>query len=137
MLLNETNVRVYWNLHKGCWSVQDRKTGRVVRHVEACTLADVKFTVRPAGREKVRREGKKNVHAFAVGTVYPADMYALFNAKKVTYNPYKNDTFIFADTGKPAADISVISLAMTPEGKPSVLAIENRPTLDTITNPTN
>ena len=36
-------------------------------HVEACTLADVKFVVRPAGREKVRREGKKNVHAFAVG----------------------------------------------------------------------
>ena len=41
MLLNETDVRVYWNLHKGCWSVQDRKTGRVVKHVEACTLADV------------------------------------------------------------------------------------------------
>jgi hypothetical protein len=55
----------------------------------------------------------------------------------VTYNPYKNDTFIFAQTGEPAADVSVISLAMTPEGKPSVMAIENRPTLDTNTNPTN
>ena len=46
-MLNETNVRVYWNLHKHCWSVQNRKTGRVVRHVQACTLADVKFVVRP------------------------------------------------------------------------------------------
>ena len=129
--------RIYWNLHKKIWSLQNCKTGRVCNHVEAFTLYDAKFVVRKAGQAKVRQEGKKNVHAFAVGTVYPADMYALFNAKKVTYNPYKNDTFIFADTGEPAADISVISLAMTPEGKPSVLAIENRPTLDTNTNPTN
>ena len=137
-----TKVRVYWNLHKKMWSVQDRKTGLVIAHTDHIALTDAKFVVRKAGQEKVRREGKKNVHAFAVGTVYPADMYALigyssFDVKKVTYNPYKNDTFIFAQTGEPAADVSVISLAMTPEGKPSVLAIENRPTLDTNTNPTN
>ena len=129
------NVRVYWNLHKKLWSVQDRKTGLVIAHTDHIALTDAKFVVRKAGQEKVRSEGKKNVHAFAVGTIYPADMYALFNAKKVTYNPYKNDTFIFAKTGEPVVDVSVISLAMTPEGKPSVLAIENRPTLDT--NPTN
>ena len=23
-------VRVYWNLHKGCYSVQDYKTGKVI-----------------------------------------------------------------------------------------------------------
>ena len=95
MLLNETNVRVYWNLHKGCWSVQDRKTGRVVKHVEACTLADVKFIVRPAGREKVRREGKKNVHAFAVGYIaQEQDIDSSAYHHKVSYNPYKNDFFM-------------------------------------------
>ena len=60
--------RLYWNLHKKKWSLQDRQTGRVAHHVTAYTMYDAKFVVRPAGQAKVRREGKKNVHAFAVGT---------------------------------------------------------------------
>ena len=48
-------VRMYWNLHKKIWSVQDCKTGRVTDHVTALTLADAKFVVRPAGRAKVLR----------------------------------------------------------------------------------
>ena len=95
-MLSETNVRVYWNLHKGCWSVQDRKTGRVVKHVEACTLADVKFIVRPAGREKVRREGKKNVHAFAVGYIVENNdnNFNPIDWDRVKYNPYTDDYFM-------------------------------------------
>ena len=99
-MLNETNVRVYWNLHKGCWSVQDRKTGRVVEHMAACTLADVKFIVRPAGREKVRREGKKNVHAFVRGEITHFDDFDpdyhpdYLDYTLVSYNPYKFDTFV-------------------------------------------
>ena len=126
-MLSETNVRVYCNLHKGCWSVQDRKTGRVVRHVDACTLADVKFTVRPAGREKVRREGKKNVHAFAAGRYSLKNGLAAYHkgARRVTYNPYVNDTFVFAETGEPVTDAYVVTMG-TWQGKPSVWAIKTQ-----------
>ena len=79
-------ARVYWNLHKKCWSIQDRTTGRVYMHVTAITLADGKFVVRPAGREKVRREGKKNVHAFAVGDVSLRNGLATSSGRRVTYN---------------------------------------------------
>ena len=93
-------VRVYWNLHKKCWSVQDRKTGRVIRHESSVTLSAGKFVVRKAGQEKVRREGKKNVHAFAVGyrpskfTAEEWDVYYISGKtwRDVTYNPYKNTT---------------------------------------------
>ena len=33
MLKNGMRVRVYWNLHKNKYSVQDAKTSRVVAHV--------------------------------------------------------------------------------------------------------
>jgi len=126
-------VRMYWNLHKGIWSVQDCQTGRVTNHVTAMTLADAKFVVRKAGQERVRREGKKNVHAFAVGHISLKNGLATLSGRKVSYNPYKNDTFVFIDTGEPVTDAYAISLATTSEGKPVVYATlnPNRPTLDT------
>ena len=118
----EIKARVYWNLHKKCWSLQDRTTGRVYMHVTAITLADAKFVVRPAGREKVRREGKKNVHAFAVGDVSLRNGLATSSGRRVTYNPYVNNTFVFADTGEPVTDAHVISMWTDNDGKPVVKA---------------
>ena len=117
-------VRLYWNLHKKVWSLQSCKTGRVVNHVDAFTLIDCKFVVRPAGQAKVRREGKKNVHAFAVGR--PSLKYGIAgsvtpNSRAVTYNPYKNDTFVFKDTGEPVTEAHVISV-FTKDGRPAVYA---------------
>ena len=55
-------VRVYRNLHKNCFSV---KQGGLVRcHADHVTLEDCKFIVSKAGQERVRDEGRKNVHAF-------------------------------------------------------------------------
>ena len=94
-------VEVYRNLHNGCMSI--RRDGKVVKHLEpwmTLYLQDVKFAVQPAGREKVRREGKKNVHAFVRGTVVKARMHHLTETFRekcnnwVTYNPYQNDTFV-------------------------------------------
>jgi hypothetical protein len=56
-------------------------------------MRDCKFVVRPAGREKVRREGRKNVHAFVRGYIVEASG-ALNTPILVTYNPYKHDTFV-------------------------------------------
>ena len=116
-------VRVYWNLHKKCYSVQDCKTGRVVTHMKGFTLADAKFVVRQGGRQRVLREGKKNVHAFVTGRISLNNGVATIfkGAEKVTYNPYKNDTFVFKDTGEPVTEAHVISV-FTKDGRPAVYA---------------
>lgn len=92
-------VQVYWNLHKKRWSVValegDRK-GRVVTHADKVLLKDATFAVQPAGREKVLREKRKNVHAFVRGEWLPALSQGT-SRRSVMYNPYKFDTFVFAD----------------------------------------
>ena len=63
-------------------------------------LKDVKFAVQPAGRRKVLREKKKNVHAFVRGTVINAVEHHFVETFKdkctqeAIYNPYKFDTFV-------------------------------------------
>jgi hypothetical protein len=98
-----TDVDVYWNLHKGAWSVRDRKTRLVVARVDAITLTDVQFIVSAAGNARVRAEGRKNVHAFARGTVAGVgdDGGPSFAVVPVTYNPYKNTTFVGKHDGAP------------------------------------
>ena len=93
-------VEVYWNLHKKCYSV--RHKGRVIAHVPYAVLKDVKWVVQPAGRRRVLRERKKNVHAFARGTwLYgndemqlSADNLRLTKRQPVTYNPYHQTSFV-------------------------------------------
>ena len=61
-------IEVYRNLHRDCFSV--RHKGKVVGYLhdnEQLALTNVKFVVQPAGRAKVLRENKKNVHAFVRG----------------------------------------------------------------------
>ena len=60
-------VRVYKNLHKGCYSV--KQGGLVKVHADNVTLEDVKFIVSKIGQERVRKEKRKNVHAFVEGFV--------------------------------------------------------------------
>ena len=64
-----------------------------------------------------------NVHAFAVGTGGFRDGIATrLTGRPVTYNPYENDTFVFADTGEPVTEVQAISV-YTENGKPKVYAI--------------
>ena len=88
-------VRVYWNLHKKCWSIQDCKSGLVCDHLERISLEQAKFVVRKGGQKRVREEGKKNVHAFAEGWVArEQDEDHTHYWYDITYNPYKNDYFM-------------------------------------------
>jgi len=88
-------VRVYYNLHKKCFSVQDYKTGLVTKHTNQLNLSNAMFVVRKSGNERVRSEGKKNVHAFVNGIVKdkPSDTISFHNSYKVRYNPYEMDYF--------------------------------------------
>jgi hypothetical protein len=101
-MINYTKrVYVYWNLRRKVWSVA--QSARVVDHAGSLSLRECKFLVGTKGRDRVRREGKKNVHAGVSGYLYKDaatvyrmardDMYD-WDQIWVMYNPYKHDTFI-------------------------------------------
>ena len=96
-------VEAYWNLHLNCISFRETRRGGKVQHAESLQLENVTFSVQPAGREKVRREGRKNVHAFVRGEVVSVGQGCPPRGEwvKVTYNPYKFDSFVIAETGEP------------------------------------
>ena len=89
-------IEVYFNLHKKTWSV--RQSGKVVQHTDFICVRDPQYVVRQTGKEKVRREKRKNVHAFVRG--YVENRLPVFPKKNtfVTYNPYKNDSFVERNT---------------------------------------
>ncbi len=104
-------VRIYRNLHKGSLSVKDwdRQSdtyGKVIDRPNTYFLAHPSFIVSQAGRDRVLREKRKNVHAYVQG--HPVKGYRKavllqrhrFNPKKgkqVFYNPYKNKHFVDSD----------------------------------------
>ena len=91
-------VRVYWNLHKKVWSIQDCKSGLVCDHLDRITLEQAKFVVRKGGQKRVRQEGRKNVHAFVEGWVSrDQDEDHTHYWYDISYNPYKNDYFMIKD----------------------------------------
>lgn len=129
-------VSVHWNFHRNLFSVvaqEGEDRGRVIAHVKDCTLRDATFRVQPAGRERVRAEGRKNVHARVFGEL--AALGAIEEVRgrgvescTVTYNPYEDKHFMgkrtFRDTPlnpRPleAADRVRFSVC---QGSPRVLA---------------
>tara|TARA_Y100001937_G_scaffold125523_2_gene192553 strand:- start:11667 stop:12041 length:375 start_codon:yes stop_codon:yes gene_type:complete len=81
-------VKVYKNLHKDCWSIQ--QNGLVKAHSDEINLFDCKFLVNEKDRQRVIKTNRKNVHAFVVGHIWdtPFDL-----SRQVKYNPYNNKYF--------------------------------------------
>lgn len=107
---------IYQNLHLGKLSVRSRepyeKYGRVITHVDSIVLQDVEFVVQPSGRERVRDEGKQNVHAFARGNWYQeTEREEAFvegePTRIVVYNPYVHNSFVFSGTKRPIDEADV------------------------------
>lgn len=119
-------VFVYFNLHKKVWSVKaldGRNKGRVIAHADKVLLRDATFKVSEAGRQRVIREKRKNVHAGVVGTLeaftgdlrndtpwwhqvwgkedHAYEKYARCRGPEVTYNPYKYTSFVYKQTEAP------------------------------------
>ena len=98
-------VMVYYNLHKKTFSVS--YDNKVIMHADYVKLGDVEFRVRTGGRNKVRAEKQKNVHAFVIGNLleyceYPCDNIPNPPSSNIiTYNPYKNETFVYKEGGEP------------------------------------
>lgn len=107
-----TNVRVYFNLHKKMISVQSKVNGqwKVSKHVEDILLKNVKFKVSEAGRQRVIKNKRKNVHAYIYGEVIkslPNPMNLIFNS--VNYNPYKLERFQVQNEYVDRADFVMIN----------------------------
>jgi hypothetical protein len=98
-------VMVYYNLHKQTFSVT--YDSKVIIHADYVKLGDVEFRVRKGGRERVRLEKSKNVHAFVIGTLldyceYPCDDIPNPPSDMiVTYNPYKDNSFVYKNSEEP------------------------------------
>lgn len=87
-------VFVYRNLRNKCMSVKSVETGLVIAHVTGVALKLATLRVSEKGRERVRREKKKYVHAGVFGLVDLEGMDFETMYKRVTYNPYLNETFV-------------------------------------------
>ena len=90
-------VFVYFNLHKKVFSIKGLEgpcKGRVIAHRRELMLYDAIFKVSEAGRQRVLKECRKNVHAGVVGN-WINDVISVDNRVQVTYNPYKYKTFVF------------------------------------------
>ncbi|QGJ88843.1 hypothetical protein SEA_YECEY3_92 [Mycobacterium phage Yecey3] len=94
-------VFVYWNLHRGMWSVKALEgpdKGRVIARHQLVILRNAVGKVSEAGRQRVLRERKKNVHAGLVGDLVQGEAVNLApDARKVTYNPYHFGHFYYTD----------------------------------------
>ena len=107
-------VMVYYNLHKHTFSIQYK--GKVMAHADFVKLEDVEFRVRQGGKDKVRDEKRKNVHAFVIGNLVDYCEYPCENIPEepnqniVTYNPYKYDSFVRKDTEEPIFNANEVEM---------------------------
>ena len=91
-------VRVYWNLHRRKWSIQ--QGGLVIDHRDSLFLTKANFTVREGGQKRVRESGQKNVHAFVCGEWDQKEYHTFKDMplwRQVSYNP-KRDNFFMVKT---------------------------------------
>lgn len=111
-------VRVYWNLHRHCYSVQQR--GLVVAHAQSVTLHSAGFKVSEAGRQRVLREGRKNVHAFVTGYLTDGRCRPERCMHRVIYNPHRHTSFILFLTKEKVEAADVAHLDRELFGKPRI-----------------
>ena len=97
---NTDRIRAYYNLHRKCFSVQDYQTGLVTEHTDKLFVTNAMFVVRESGNKKVKREGRKNVHAFVNGirSKLKRGMMPEFVCREVKYDPYTMDFFHYKRT---------------------------------------
>ena len=103
--LKGKKVMVHYNLHKHTFSVTYKS--RVIMNADYVKLTNVEFRVRQGGKNKVREEKNKNVHAFVIGELVNYCKYPCENIPQesndniVTYDPYKYDSFVYKSTEQP------------------------------------
>ena len=90
------------------YSMRSKEDGKVKGHTSEAILTDVKFKVSGAGRNRVRSEGVKNVHAGVEGNLYDGKMRGPW--VPITYDPKKHEGFIRRDTGEPVTEAKAVKM---------------------------
>lgn len=88
-------VEVYRNINKKGITYSIRQNGYVVAHATALTLLNAEFVVQKAGNKRVKKTGRKNVHAWVRGEIAdlrPSDSGKL--TQRVVYNPKLGKDFV-------------------------------------------
>lgn len=113
------NYYIYFNLHKHLFSVKNSKTKLVEYWTDSLTLENVQFKVSESGRNRVLKELRKNVHAYAIGQISNK------STKKckipISYNPYKSNKFIRTDTNESIEKAKLLSMKIV-DNKPILRA---------------
>lgn len=105
-------VRVFKNWKHGCYTIM--QGGTVKASARQVRLTDVEFRVRESGRQRSLREQKRNVHAFAVGTlldfVHPDEGRSLgdVDGRDVFYLPSKHTSFVDRETAAPVTRAGMV-----------------------------
>lgn len=137
-------IRVYFNLTKKVYSIQQKVNGRwkVLGHTPDVTLAGVKFICYNSTRMRVLSENKKYVHAYFEGEsteFFPVG--SPYRLSEVTYNPRKFPThdgegsYTYEDgltegsilgaywditLQEPRRECDYIKMTLSPDGKPQM-----------------
>jgi len=124
-------VFVYFNLHKRVFSVkalEGKDKGRVIGHRTSLALDSPTFKVSEAGRQRVVREKRKNVHAGVVG--FLTSSYDLTREAvswtSVTYNPYLFSSFVTCKDKQPVHEARFAWLDVV-NGVPHLVAGNEKP----------
>lgn len=120
-----TRFKIYRNLNNGKLSIK-HPCGKVSGWAKNITLCNVKLIVNEKGRDKVRREKVKSVHAYIEGEILSTEKFSrkdanpsieyahieytqlsdlgrvlsLDNLVVAYYNPYTTDFWVNKDTGE-------------------------------------
>lgn len=103
-------VRVYRNLNNSMLSIMEISSRLVMGHCQSIHLDNVQFKVNESGRQRVIKTCRKNVHAFAEGTIAGVAGFEGFKGRSIhanatlegkpcitdviiRYNPYKTAFF--------------------------------------------
>ncbi len=105
-------VRVFLNHKHRCYSIF--QNGAIRASARQVRLEDVEFRVRESGREKMLRENRRTIHAFAVGRlvdhVHPSDRERDLGGlagRKVRYNPREAGCFMDVQTREPVSNATL------------------------------
>ena len=84
--------------------------GKVIAHVDEIQLRNVTFRVRESGRQRVLLEKRKNVHAFIIGDWDTNHTVVMSKRTPISYNPYKNQSFVYQETQEPITSTHVVRM---------------------------
>ena len=97
ILENGQTILIAYHLYRRCFSIRNANTRKVIGYTDRIVVRNARFIVSQAGRARVLRERKKNVHAYVKG-IYEKELQHMsiigIQAREAYYNPYFNPLFV-------------------------------------------